>query len=188
MSIGQNIAEIVAEQSLNECNRAAATLREIIANGEGNGDIAEYLREFCADQAEAAGVEFERRSFEDSVDATVDAALDDMNFLGADLVLRVFEGAAAKIRRAVEEERQGDTLVGEVRKIVVGHLGVDSDKVTDDADFVDDLGADSLDVVELAMAFEEEFDVVIEDDEAERARTFGDAVALIRSKIEARSA
>ncbi len=66
-----------------------------------------------------------------------------------------------------------------VKKIVVEHLGVDEDKVTDDASFIDDLGADSLDTVELVMAFEEEFGIEIPDDAAETIQTVGDAVKFI---------
>ncbi|HTM95626.1 MAG TPA: acyl carrier protein [Croceibacterium sp.] len=62
-----------------------------------------------------------------------------------------------------------------VKKIVVEHLGVEEDKVTPDASFIDDLGADSLDIVELVMAFEEEFGVEIPDDAAEKIATVGDA-------------
>ena len=63
-----------------------------------------------------------------------------------------------------------------VKKIVVEHLGVEADKVAPDASFIDDLGADSLDTVELVMAFEEEFSVEIPDDAAETILTGGDAV------------
>jgi acyl carrier protein len=66
-----------------------------------------------------------------------------------------------------------------VRKIVVEHLGVEGDKVTEAASFIDDLGADSLDTVELVMAFEEEFGIEIPDDAAETIQTFGDAVSFI---------
>ena len=66
-----------------------------------------------------------------------------------------------------------------VKKIVVEHLGVEADKVTEDASFIDDLGADSLDIVELVMAFEEEFGVEIPDDAAETILTVGDAVKYI---------
>ena len=58
-----------------------------------------------------------------------------------------------------------------VKKIVVEHLGVEAEKVTEDASFIDDLGADSLDIVELVMAFEEEFGVEIPDDAAEKIGT-----------------
>ena len=69
-----------------------------------------------------------------------------------------------------------------VKKIVVEHLGVEADKVTQDASFIDDLGADSLDIVELVMAFEEEFDIEIPDDAAEHIQTVGDAVKFITEK------
>ena len=66
-----------------------------------------------------------------------------------------------------------------VRKIVVEHLGVDAEKVTPEASFIDDLGADSLDTVELVMAFEEEFGIEIPDDAAETIQTVGDAVKFL---------
>jgi acyl carrier protein len=66
-----------------------------------------------------------------------------------------------------------------VKKIVVEHLTVDADKVTDSASFIEDLGADSLDTVELVMAFEEEFGIEIPDDAAESIVTVGDAVKFI---------
>jgi len=66
-----------------------------------------------------------------------------------------------------------------VKKIVVDHLGVDADKVVENANFIDDLGADSLDTVELVMAFEEEFGVEIPDDAADSILTVGDAVKFI---------
>ena len=69
-----------------------------------------------------------------------------------------------------------------VKKIVVEHLGVDAAKVTDNASFIDDLGADSLDTVELVMAFEEEFSVEIPDDAAEKIITVKDAVDYISQK------
>ena len=68
-----------------------------------------------------------------------------------------------------------------VKKIVVEHLGVEADKVTEDASFIDDLGADSLDTVELGMAFEEEFGCEIPDDAAEKILTVGDAVKFLES-------
>jgi len=68
-----------------------------------------------------------------------------------------------------------------VKKIIVDHLGVDDAKVTDEASFIDDLGADSLDTVELVMAFEEEFGSEISDSEAEKILTVGDAVKFIES-------
>ena len=66
-----------------------------------------------------------------------------------------------------------------VKKIVVEHLNVDAEKVTDNASFIEDLGADSLDTVELVMAFEEEFGIEIPDDAAESIVTVGDAVKYI---------
>jgi acyl carrier protein len=66
-----------------------------------------------------------------------------------------------------------------VKKIVVEHLGVEPDKVTEQASFIDDLGADSLDTVELVMAFEEEFGCEIPDDAAETILTVGDAVKFL---------
>ena len=66
-----------------------------------------------------------------------------------------------------------------VKKIIVEHLGVDAAKVTDNASFIDDLGADSLDTVELVMAFEEEFGVEIPDDAAEKILTVKDAINYI---------
>lgn len=69
-----------------------------------------------------------------------------------------------------------------VKKIVIEHLGVDAAKVTDNASFIDDLGADSLDTVELVMAFEEEFGVEIPDDAAEKIVTVKDAVDFINQK------
>ena len=68
-----------------------------------------------------------------------------------------------------------------VKKIVVEHLGVEESKVTDNASFIDDLGADSLDTVELVMAFEEEFSVEIPDDAAEQILTVKDAIAFIQA-------
>jgi len=67
----------------------------------------------------------------------------------------------------------------QVKKIVVEHLGVEEEKVANDASFIDDLGADSLDTVELVMAFEEEFGVEIPDDAAETILTVGDAVRFL---------
>ena len=66
-----------------------------------------------------------------------------------------------------------------VKRIVVEHLNVDADKVTENASFIEDLGADSLDTVELVMAFEEEFGIEIPDDAAESIVTVGDAVKYI---------
>ena len=69
-----------------------------------------------------------------------------------------------------------------VKKIVADHLGIEETKVNDDSSFIDDLGADSLDTVELVMAFEEEFGSKISDSEAEKILTVGDAIKFIESK------
>ena len=69
-----------------------------------------------------------------------------------------------------------------VREIIVNELGVEAEKVTNDASFVEDLGADSLDTVELVMAFEEEFGIDIPDEDAEQMRTVGDAIKYLRNK------
>ncbi|MDH3271856.1 MAG: acyl carrier protein [Gemmatimonadota bacterium] len=66
-----------------------------------------------------------------------------------------------------------------VREIIINELGVEPDKVTDEASFVEDLGADSLDTVELVMAFEEEFGIDIPDEAAEQMRTVGDAIKYL---------
>ncbi len=71
-----------------------------------------------------------------------------------------------------------------VKKIVVEHLGVDESKVTDNASFVDDLGADSLDTVELVMAFEEEFGCEIPDEAAEKIITVNDAIAFVEENTD----
>ena len=68
-----------------------------------------------------------------------------------------------------------------VKKIVVEHLGVEAAQVKEDAKFIDDLGADSLDTVELVMAFEEEFCIEIPDDAAEKIQTVGDAINFINA-------
>tara|TARA_B110000438_G_scaffold256082_1_gene263331 strand:- start:193 stop:432 length:240 start_codon:yes stop_codon:yes gene_type:complete len=73
-------------------------------------------------------------------------------------------------------------IASKVKKMVVDHLGADEANVTDEANFIDDLGADSLDTVELVMAFEEEFGSEISDSEAEKILTVGDAIKFIESK------
>ena len=72
-----------------------------------------------------------------------------------------------------------------VKKIVIDHLDADPEKVSEKASFIDDLEADSLDIVELVMAFEEEFDIEIPDDQAEHIQTVGDAVNFIQGKLAA---
>jgi acyl carrier protein len=71
-----------------------------------------------------------------------------------------------------------------VREIIINELGVEAEKVTDQAAFVEDLGADSLDTVELVMAFEEEFGIDIPDEDAEQLRTVGDAIAYLQKRAD----
>ena len=75
-----------------------------------------------------------------------------------------------------------ETTEGKVKKIVMEHLGIEESKISLDSKFIDDLGADSLDTVELVMAFEEEFGSEISDSEAEKILTVGDAIKFIESK------
>ena len=75
------------------------------------------------------------------------------------------------------------SLEEKVKEIVVDKLGVDSEQVSSDASFVDDLGADSLDTVELVMAFEDEFDIEIPDEDAEKIVNVGDAVSYLEDKM-----
>ena len=74
-----------------------------------------------------------------------------------------------------------EDISNKVKKIVADHLGIDEAKVTEESSFIDDLGADSLDTVELVMAFEEEFGIEIPDDAAETILSVGDAINFIDS-------
>ena len=74
-------------------------------------------------------------------------------------------------------------MVEKVKDIIVEELGVEREKLTDNASFMEDLGADSLDTVELVMAFEKEFDIDIPDEEAEKLRTVGDALKYLQDKL-----
>jgi len=74
-------------------------------------------------------------------------------------------------------------MVEKVKDIIAEELGVEREKLTDEASFMEDLGADSLDTVELVMAFEKEFDIDIPDEEAEKLRTVGDALRYLQEKI-----
>jgi len=76
-------------------------------------------------------------------------------------------------------------IEAKVKEIIINELGVDAEKVTAEASFVEDLGADSLDTVELVMAFEEEFGMEIPDEEAEKLRTVGDAISYIQNNASA---
>ena len=73
-------------------------------------------------------------------------------------------------------------ISSKVKKMVADHLGVEESKVAEESNFIDDLGADSLDTVELVMAFEEEFGSEISDSDAEKILTVGDAIKFIESK------
>ena len=75
-----------------------------------------------------------------------------------------------------------DEIKGKIKKIVADHLGIEEEKVTEEASFIDDLGADSLDTVELVMAFEEKFSIEIPDDAAETILTVKDAIDFIQNK------
>ncbi len=77
-----------------------------------------------------------------------------------------------------------EPIEGRVREIIINELGLEPEKVTDDASFVEDLGADSLDTVELVMAFEEEFGLDIPDEDAEQMRTVGDAIKYLKEHRE----
>ena len=85
-----------------------------------------------------------------------------------------------------EPKKRGMTMAeateARVKEIITNELGVEPEKVTNDASFVDDLGADSLDTVELVMAFEEEFGIDIPDEDAEQMVTVGDAIAYLRKQ------
>ncbi len=74
-------------------------------------------------------------------------------------------------------------LEEKVKNLVVTQLGVDAAKVTKDSSFIDDLGADSLDTVELVMAFEEEFDMEIPDEDAQKMRTISDVIDYLKDKV-----
>jgi acyl carrier protein len=73
-----------------------------------------------------------------------------------------------------------DNTESKIKEIIVNELGVEPEKVTEDASFVEDLGADSLDTVELVMAFEEEFEIEIPDEDAEQLQTVGDAIRYLK--------
>ncbi len=76
-----------------------------------------------------------------------------------------------------------ETIEKKVKEMIVDSLGIDPEKITNESSFVDDLGADSLDTVELVMAFEEEFDVEIPDEDAEKLTTVGDAISYLEKSL-----
>ncbi len=75
------------------------------------------------------------------------------------------------------------SVENKIKKIVVDQLGVEADEVKNEASFLDDLGADSLDTVEMVMAFEDEFGVEIPDEDAEKIKTVQDAISYIEGKV-----
>jgi len=75
-------------------------------------------------------------------------------------------------------------LESRIKEIIADQLGVEIEKLRDDANFVQDLGADSLDVVELVMAFEEEFGIEIPDEDAEKIRTVGDVINYLKERVQ----
>ena len=83
------------------------------------------------------------------------------------------------INKLTKRNKMSDDISSKVKKIVADHLGIDEVKVVEEANFIDDLGADSLDTVELVMAFEEEFEIEIPDEEAEAIQTVQNAVNYI---------
>jgi acyl carrier protein len=89
------------------------------------------------------------------------------------------------LRRAAQEERQVEMQLEErVCELIVEQLGVSREEIVPEASFIDDLGADSLDIVELVMAMEETFDIEIPDDDAEKIQTIGDAFSYLRERVE----
>jgi acyl carrier protein len=87
---------------------------------------------------------------------------------------------ASGVRSGSEAKEMG--LEDRVTEIIAEQLGVSKEEVVPEASFIDDLGADSLDIVELVMAMEEEFDIEIPDDDAEKIQTIGDAIAYVRER------
>src|SRR5690606_6683853 len=89
-----------------------------------------------------------------------------------------------KLKNEIIDRRGGGSMdtFERVKNLVVEQLGVNEDQVTPEASFTEDLGADSLDVVELVMAFEEEFDLQIPDEDAEKIQTVADVVAYIKER------
>jgi len=87
------------------------------------------------------------------------------------------------VRTLILEGNDMSDVIERVKKIVVERLEVDAEKVNEKASFIDDLGADSLDLVELVMAFEEEFGIEIPDDVQEQIGTVGDAVRFIKERV-----
>jgi len=116
--------------------------------------------------------------------------LDELRHLMSRMMERKFlRGEVHTLRARLGEELTVNELIGssnpmqKVKDIIVEELGVERDKLTNDASFMEDLGADSLDTVELVMAFEKEFDIDIPDEEAEKLRTVGAALQYLHEKM-----
>ncbi|MDR3165424.1 MAG: acyl carrier protein [Synergistaceae bacterium] len=82
-----------------------------------------------------------------------------------------------------ENAKKEDEILAKLKELVIDRLNVEEEQIKPDASFVEDLGADSLDIVELIMGIEEEFDVEIPDEDAEKLRNVGDALAYVRQKL-----
>jgi acyl carrier protein len=93
-----------------------------------------------------------------------------------------------KIKLIEEEERTMADIAEQVRRIIAEQLMVELDEVTDDASFIEDLGADSLDTVEMIMEIEDEFGIEIPDEDAEKIQTVGQAIEYVKQKVEAQQA
>ena len=102
--------------------------------------------------------------------------------IGINFKLDINKGGFRNIKNFINKEKMSEEISNKVKKIVADHLGIDEAKVTEESSFIDDLGADSLDTVELVMAFEEEFGSEISDSDAEKILTVGDAVKFIENK------
>ena len=96
---------------------------------------------------------------------------------------RSVRGLRAAPQEEVGSQDMANEIAGKVKKIIEEQLGVSGEQVTDDASFIDDLGADSLDTVELVMALEEEFDIEIPDEDAEKMTTVAAAIEYLEQKV-----
>jgi acyl carrier protein len=90
---------------------------------------------------------------------------------------------AAKLKKTTMTNKNDASIEARVKKIIVDKLGVDEKEVTPQASFTNDLGADSLDTVELIMDFEKEFNIAIPDEQAEKINTVGEAIAYIEANV-----
>ena len=145
----------------------------------GDGGVGRVSGEYLADQAMPPDDARDREIRKDRMDDPDELVA--IPVLARDLIqfVQVFSAEGEPLMRAVGVVDQ--QIADRVKKIVVEHLGVEEEKVTESASFIDDLGADSLDTVELVMAFEEEFGCEIPDDAAEKIVTVKDAVAFLQT-------